>query len=196
MFRGCLLAACVAATLAGLLTPTPAAAQSNYRYPYNYGFTLGRYPYYYSPLLPYSYLYPPSETSVYYQPRYHTVYYPGLGYSLRYEATGTTSPLWNSYQGVTPSGPSPSSAAPDNTVTIDVRVPDPDAEVWIDGHKTSQRGVARQYVSPPLTPGHTFRYEIRAQWTQGGRKVEQTQSITVQAGQRIAVDFLSGTPAQ
>lgn len=188
MLRGC-LSACGLAALLGLL-PSPAAAQTVYHYPYNYGFTQGHYPYYYS------LIYPPPETSVHYRPVYNAIYYPGLGYSLRFEATGATSRLWTAYQGVTPSGPVPEMTAPDNTVTVEVRVPDPDAVVWIDGYKTTQRGTARKFVSPPLAPGKTYRYEIRAEWTQGGRKVEQTQAVTVEAGHRVAVDFLAGTPAK
>jgi uncharacterized protein (TIGR03000 family) len=202
MFRGCLSVAGGLATLAALLAPAPAAAQWSYRYPYNYGFNRGHYPYYYSNLYPsyfpnaYYYYYPPPETSVHYQPRYQAVYYPGLGYSLRYQDTGAAGTIWSAYQGVTPTGPNASTKTPDNTVTIDVRVPDPDAVVWIDGHQTAQRGTARQFVSPPLTPGSAYRYEIRAEWTQGGRKVEQKQTVNVEAGQRLAVDFFSGTPVK
>src|SRR5262245_38611595 len=55
MLRGC-LSACGLAALLGLLAPSPAAAQTVYHYPYNYGFTQGQYPYYYS------LIYPPPET--------------------------------------------------------------------------------------------------------------------------------------
>lgn len=164
-----------------------------YHYPYNYGYTMGAYPYYYS------YLYPSAETSVHYTPQYQTTYIPGLGYSLRYDDTGTNNPLYNGYQGFVPTVASSRSNAPtgnslaDNTATLDVRVPDPAAEVWIDGHKTKQTGTARQFVSPTLTPGRTYQYVIKAEWMVGGRKVEQSQKLTVQAGQRMSIDFLSPT---
>src|SRR5262249_60597035 len=114
---------------------------------------------------------------------------PHRGSTVRFAPARAARRLWTGYQGVTPSGPLPELTAPDNTVTIEVRVPDPEATVWIDGYKTTQRGTSRQFVSPPLTPGKTFRYEVRAEWTQNGKKVEQTQTVPVAAGHRVAVDF-------
>jgi uncharacterized protein (TIGR03000 family) len=198
MFRGCLTSLFLLTTLAALLTPANAPAQWvhtngqwQYRYPYNYGFTLGQYPYYYS------YLFPPPETSVHYQPRYHAVYYPGLGYTLRYEKTGTSGALWNSYQGFVPaSGSSGRGGTTDHTVTLDIHVPTPNAEVWIDGHKTTQTGIARRFVSPELEPGQEYRYTVRVQWEQGGKKEEQSQTVTVRAGERVGINFLAAVASR
>lgn len=176
----------VALTLTGLTTvlAPDAQAQIRNRYPYNYGFTQGRYPYYYSNI------YPPAETSVHYQPQYHAVYYPGLGYSLRYEQTGSLSPVWTGYQGFTPVTPASQTLA-GSSVTLDVRVPTTEAVVTVDGHPTTQSGTSRRYSSPPLSPGKTYEYEVKAHWHAGGQLVERTQKVQVRAGDRIAIDFLA-----
>jgi uncharacterized protein (TIGR03000 family) len=63
------------------------------------------------------------------------------------------------------------------------------AEVYLEGVKTRQTGTSRVFVSPPLTPGQQYVYEVRARWTENGQPVEQTRSLTVSAGQRITVRF-------
>ena len=76
------------------------------------------------------------------------------------------------------------------TVLIDVRVP-ADAKIWFDDDSTKQTGAERQFVSPPLTPGKYFEYQIRAQWNENGQKKEQTRRVTFQSGDRIQLDFTS-----
>jgi uncharacterized protein (TIGR03000 family) len=79
----------------------------------------------------------------------------------------------------------------DNTALIEVQVP-PDAEIWFDGTKTTQRGSVRNFTTPPLTPGQTFTYEIRATLMANGAPVTQTRQVQVQAGKRAAVNFMTG----
>ncbi len=74
------------------------------------------------------------------------------------------------------------------TVLIDVRVP-ADAQIWFDDDPTKQTGAERQFVSPRLTPGKYYVYQIRAQWNENGKKLERTQRITFQAGDRIHLNF-------
>jgi uncharacterized protein (TIGR03000 family) len=75
-----------------------------------------------------------------------------------------------------------------NAVHLNVRVPR-DAEVWIEGQKTNQTGSSRQYVSPPLTAGKSYTYDIRARWSENGQEVERDRHLTVRAGDRPMVDF-------
>jgi uncharacterized protein (TIGR03000 family) len=77
-----------------------------------------------------------------------------------------------------------------NAVLLNVRVPS-NAQVWFDGENTQQRGDLRRFVSPPLDPGKTFTYEIKASWTENGRQVERTRKVHVRAGQRLNVDFMA-----
>jgi uncharacterized protein (TIGR03000 family) len=78
-----------------------------------------------------------------------------------------------------------------NTVMLDVNVP-ANAEVFVEGQKTTQTGSRRMFVSPPLTPGRSYTYDIRARWMQNGREVDQTRHVRVQTGQRTRVDFMRG----
>jgi len=70
-----------------------------------------------------------------------------------------------------------------------VRVPDPNAEVWIDNKATVQRGSERLFESPPLVPGQSFRYELVAKWVVNGQEKAESRSVTGEPGQTVAVDF-------
>jgi len=78
-----------------------------------------------------------------------------------------------------------------NRAFIQVRVPN-NAEVLFEGERTSQTGAERRFISPPLQPGKTFTYDIRARWTgPDGKPMEQTRQVKVQAGRRSMVDFMA-----
>ena len=79
-------------------------------------------------------------------------------------------------------------AAADASVYLSVRVP-ADAEIWVDGVATRQTGTSRKFVSPPLSAGQEYTYELTARWTENGREVVQTRRIDVTAGDRKSVDF-------
>jgi uncharacterized protein (TIGR03000 family) len=79
--------------------------------------------------------------------------------------------------------------AADTEVTLIVRVPD-GATVWVNGAKTNQTGVRREFVSTGLTPGRTYTFLVRAQWADGrGIVTDRDRVVTVQAGERRAIDF-------
>jgi uncharacterized protein (TIGR03000 family) len=90
-----------------------------------------------------------------------------------------------------PLAPVPANA--EQTVTVEVNVP-AGAEVWFDGEKTSQSGPGRVFRSPPLQAGVSYMYLVRAKWTEAGREVEQMQTISVHAGERINVAFPLARP--
>ncbi len=69
-----------------------------------------------------------------------------------------------------------------------------EATVWIEDRQMNQTGPSRQFASPPLEPGKTYIYDIRARWTENGQQIEQRQSISVQAGSSVTVRF--PTPEQ
>jgi uncharacterized protein (TIGR03000 family) len=77
-----------------------------------------------------------------------------------------------------------------NAARISVVVP-PNAQVFFDGEKTTQRGQFRRFVSPALDPGQTFTYDIKAVWDENGKKVERERKVHVRAGQQSSVDFLA-----
>jgi uncharacterized protein (TIGR03000 family) len=82
----------------------------------------------------------------------------------------------------------------DGDVLFNVRVP-ANATVWVNGGQTTQTGPRREFMSSGLTPGKTYNFEIRAQWEQGGKIVDQTRKVPIQGGERRTVDFLSAPAA-
>lgn len=79
----------------------------------------------------------------------------------------------------------------EKVANILVEVP-ADAEVWIEDQKTQQAGTKREFISPTLERNMVYEYRIRARWTEQGQQVEQTQRISVQAGERPTVSFPTG----
>jgi uncharacterized protein (TIGR03000 family) len=73
---------------------------------------------------------------------------------------------------------------------IDVYVP-AKAELIFQGKAMPQRGVLRRFTSPPLNPGEDYIYDLTATWTQDGREVTKSHQVTVRAGSRVTVDFVS-----
>jgi uncharacterized protein (TIGR03000 family) len=159
-------------------------------------------------------LYPPWYGSSYYRPQH---YYPNYGpYLYPYGYYGYPSGYFGSldvYDGVDPYYPlegvddldhfapiysilySPvttvtsDQAATDTAARLDVVVPGA-AEVWLEGVQMKQKGSVRKLISPPLSPGRKYAYEVRARWKQDGHQIDQVHQVTVRAGDRVTVDFL------
>jgi uncharacterized protein (TIGR03000 family) len=129
---------------------------------------------------PYGYSYYPGDYG-YYGPDYYT--------PQPYYQDAPLAPGVGSYSFYPP----PVAAADNNTAIIEVRVP-PETELWFDGMKTTQQGSMRYFTTPPLVPGKTFTYELKASWMVNGAPVTQTRQVTVEAGKRAVVDFLGGAP--
>lgn len=83
---------------------------------------------------------------------------------------------------------------PSVTGRFQVEVP-PEAQVWIEGKPTNQVGAQRAFASPPLQPGKTYLYEIKARWLENGKPIEQTQTIALQIGTNGNVKFPIAPPA-
>jgi uncharacterized protein (TIGR03000 family) len=72
---------------------------------------------------------------------------------------------------------------------IDVFLP-ANAALTFQGETTSQTGSSREFQSPPLDPGRSYTYDVRATWRgDDGREVTRTRRLTVQAGDHLEVDF-------
>jgi len=76
--------------------------------------------------------------------------------------------------------------------TVVVLLPRADAQVWFDGAATSQQGMERSFVSPPLQPG-TYTYTIRARWMENGQSFERERQVNVQRGQSVTLSFRGDT---
>src|SRR5262249_40238954 len=53
----------------------------------------------------------------------------------------------------------------------------------------TQKGSSRLFISPAITPGVRYTYEIRGKWLENGREVNQTRKVEVRAGDRLFVDL-------
>jgi uncharacterized protein (TIGR03000 family) len=116
--------------------------------------------------------------SPYYSQVYGPQYAPGTyGYDANYYGSDTSAGRSFMYQ--------PGDA---NIVNISVRV-SPDAEIWFDGTKTTQKGSLRRFTSPRIDADGEHTYAIRALWTEGGREVDQTRNVSFHAGDRLTVNF-------
>jgi uncharacterized protein (TIGR03000 family) len=82
----------------------------------------------------------------------------------------------------------------DDRAHLRIALPAERAEVWIEGQKSEQGKRVEDYVSPPLTPGKQYFYEVRARWTDAaGKEVERTRSFPIVPGQPVLLDFSRAT---
>lgn len=86
-------------------------------------------------------------------------------------------------------GPAGSKGDTAKTARIRVRVPT-DAELWIDGEKTRQRGAVREFVTATLDPDRIYRLPVRARWIEDGITVEKSVTVKAFAGNRVTVNFV------
>lgn len=123
--------------------------------------------------------------SVYdYAPSYYGGYYDTYPGSANYYYGGPADDLMPYASGVGPTAP-----IQDDTAHIRVTVPE-NAKVWFDGSATNQEGAVRDFVSPPLRPGHEYTYDIKATWlNKDGKEVTRTRQIDVRSGSQNAVDL-------
>jgi uncharacterized protein (TIGR03000 family) len=91
-----------------------------------------------------------------------------------------------------PVGPPPPEVP--GAARVEVIFPDPDAELVIDGRKTSKLGRSRSFESPKLDPGKTVTYELRASWSDGRQTVSESRKVTLTSGDSKVVDFTRPEP--
>lgn len=100
--------------------------------------------------------------------------------------------------GPEPTPPEPTAAPPSPTTgvgparedgaQISILVP-AGAKVVINGLETKSTGTQREYVSYGLTPGRTYKYEIRAWIIRNGRQIEDARTVYLSVGAREQVAF-------
>ncbi len=72
---------------------------------------------------------------------------------------------------------------------VKITVPE-DAVIEVDGVKTKTTGTVRQFVTPALTPGQKYTYQVKATVTRAGNKpVSVEEKITVEAGKTTELDL-------
>jgi uncharacterized protein (TIGR03000 family) len=73
--------------------------------------------------------------------------------------------------------------------TIEVRLPDPQGEVWFNGQKVSGSGTVRRFVTPPLQPGQYYHYIVAAAWFENSRLMADEVLVDIMAGSSAVIDF-------
>jgi len=74
--------------------------------------------------------------------------------------------------------------------TIEVSLP-ADAKLTIDDAPTASTTASRSFRSPPLEPGKTFYYTLKAEVVRDGKTLTKEQRVQVRAGQAtpVTIDF-------
>jgi uncharacterized protein (TIGR03000 family) len=72
------------------------------------------------------------------------------------------------------------------TITLIVRA---DAEVLIEGDRTTQSGAERTFLTPALPKGQRFSYDVVVRWREGGKVVERKHKVEVSGGARVRADL-------
>ena len=80
----------------------------------------------------------------------------------------------------------PNNANQANAATIIVHLP-AEATLTIDGQPTQSTSGTRTFTSPPLEPGKTYSYTLRAEMNREGRSRNVKKTIDVRAGQPTEV---------
>ena len=78
---------------------------------------------------------------------------------------------------------------PGGCLVLSVKVPQPAAEVFVDGQKTVLTGTDRTFESPAVDAGKDIRYELTARWVERGAVVERKKTVTGKPGEVVRVDF-------
>ncbi len=76
-----------------------------------------------------------------------------------------------------------------STATVNVLLP-VGAELSFQGIEMGQTGDYRRFVTPPLVPGNSYTYDIRATWSERGREMTSDRRVAIQAGDQLTVDML------
>ncbi len=72
---------------------------------------------------------------------------------------------------------------------LSVKVPQPAAEVIVDGVKTMQTGTDRVFEAPPTPAGKDISYQVTVRWLERGAIHEQTRTATGTPGEVVRLDF-------
>jgi uncharacterized protein (TIGR03000 family) len=84
---------------------------------------------------------------------------------------------------------------PDQKLPARIRMRLPaNAEVTIDGKKTTSTGSVREFETPVLDPDHVYHYFVQAKWVEDGITVEKSLRVRALSGNRITINFVP--PAQ
>lgn len=120
-------------------------------------------------------------------------YYRGIGAPGLSSATIPGSGYPPSFPGIQPPAQS-EKPAPDGSAHLLLTVPE-NAEVLIDGKKTTQTGTTREFVTPQLTPGERYVYTFTVRYTNSrGNVMDDSRDIRFVADDWFSIDFTRPAP--
>ena len=84
----------------------------------------------------------------------------------------------------------PAQTRPTITSSFRVIVPDDDAELSFENEVTKTTGTIRDFESPPLEPGRSYRYTFSVKWAPNNyTTITRKRTISFEAGESITVDL-------
>lgn len=173
---------------------------------FDWGHHYNYHPYYYG-YRPYLSFYWPYAFSYYTYPYFYSYGYPGdyygyPAYGYGYQTYYYSEP--NEYYASSGDFDYGNSAAPREYVVsrpvlevarMEVRLPDPDAMIVVDGKQMGGTGAVRQFKSPPIDPSQQYTYTVKAEWNANGKLVSEERRVQVQANNLSVVDFTKPSQA-
>jgi uncharacterized protein (TIGR03000 family) len=80
-------------------------------------------------------------------------------------------------------------------VTLKVRVPDSNVQLWINDQPTKQTGTLRTFISPALEPGKEYYYTLKMLYEPNNyTKITRSYDILVEAGKEVEADLTKPNP--
>jgi uncharacterized protein (TIGR03000 family) len=74
------------------------------------------------------------------------------------------------------------------SATLTVKLP-AEAKLTVDGTPCSLTSAVRTFDTPPLDPGRSYYYVLKAELMRDGQKREETQRVVISAGKKVTVEF-------
>jgi uncharacterized protein (TIGR03000 family) len=74
-------------------------------------------------------------------------------------------------------------------IRLTVKVPDPNAMLYVDNNLTRQKGEMRYFESPPVPTGKKYSYALKVTWMEGGKEMTRSRKVRVEPGKENNIDL-------
>ncbi len=71
------------------------------------------------------------------------------------------------------------------SMLLEIHVPIANALVFVNNQLTKSEGMIRAFVSPPLTVGNSYQYDVRVEWFLDGYRISRKRIMTGKPGERV-----------
>jgi uncharacterized protein (TIGR03000 family) len=89
------------------------------------------------------------------------------------------------------------SQSPDKeaSIRLTIKVPDPNAMLYVDDTLTRQKGAERFFESPPVsTSKKYYYYKLKVTWLEGGKEKTESRKVKVEPGKENNIDLTKPEP--